>query len=149
VHVLTTTQKLVADAIKSRVEAFSDRRLNDGDDVWRERELEMRCEVAKTANAIAEALADDGFDSLAFAAACGLYVSNGRDNYGDCYAGELTWEQPVPSTTPSDLIPDAYGRCPRCSATMRQVEDAARRVPCPVHGTTAWDRELQRLSKES
>jgi hypothetical protein len=94
--VLTTTYQLVAQAIKSRVEAFSDRRLNDGDDVWRERELEMRCEVAKTADAIAVEIADadQTFDTAEFATACGLYVSAGRDCYSDCHPGELTWEKP-------------------------------------------------------
>lgn len=99
---LTTTQKLVAEAIKHRVDAFSDVRLNDGDDVWRERELEQRCEVAKTANEISKALeviADlehASFDREAFATTCGLFLSNGRDNYSDCYPGEVTWERPYP-----------------------------------------------------
>lgn len=97
---MLTTYKLVAAdvarAIKSRVAAFSDRRLNDGDDVWRERELELRCSVAATANAIAVELktSDRTFDVAAFAASCGLYVSDGRDCYSDCYPGELTWERP-------------------------------------------------------
>jgi len=88
--------KQVARAIKSRVEAFSDRRLNDGDDVWRERELELRCSVAATANAIVVEFAssDSSFDVAWFAAACGLYVSDGRDTYSDCHPGELTWERP-------------------------------------------------------
>lgn len=87
---------LVARAIKGRVEAFSDRRLNDGDDVWRERELELRFGVAATANAIAVefAASDAAFDLAAFAAACGLHVSDGRDTYSDCHPGELTWERP-------------------------------------------------------
>jgi len=97
---MMTTYDLVAGAIKSRVDTFSDRRLNDGDDVWRERELELRCSVAATANAIAVALTfaddDDLFDIASFAAACGLYVSDGRDSYSDCHPGELTWERPRP-----------------------------------------------------
>ena len=92
------TYKLVARAIKSRVDAFSDRRLNDGDDVWEAREMELRCGVAATANAIAVEFADAdedaAFDIAHFAAACGLYVSEGRDNYSDCHPGELTWERP-------------------------------------------------------
>jgi hypothetical protein len=101
--VLTTTYALVARAIKSRVDAFSDRRLNDGDDVWRERELELRCGVAATANAIAVEFAgrDTTFDVAAFAAACGLHVSDGRDNYSDCYPGELTWERPRAEVVPN------------------------------------------------
>jgi hypothetical protein len=93
---VTTTYNLVARAIKTRVDAFSDRRLNDGDDVWRERELELRCGVAATANAIAVEFhaANSTFDLAGFAAACGLYVSDGRDNYSDCHPGELTWERP-------------------------------------------------------
>lgn len=87
---------LVTRAIKSRVDAFSDQRLNDGDDVWHAREVELRCAVAATANAFAVefAASDPTFDVRAFATASGLYVSNGRDNYSDCYPGELTWERP-------------------------------------------------------
>jgi hypothetical protein len=87
---------LAARAIKRRVSAFSSQRLNDGDDVWRERELELRSSVAATANAIAVEFAEANpeFDLTAFAAACGLYVSDGRDNYTDCHPGELTWERP-------------------------------------------------------
>ena len=94
---MTEQIKLVAAAIKSRVDKFSDRRLNDGDDVWEARELELRCGVAATASAILVALkaADATLDVAAFAAACGLYVSEGRDNYSDCYPGELTWEKPT------------------------------------------------------
>jgi hypothetical protein len=86
----TDVQRL-AEAISGQVAKFSDRRLNDGDDVWRERELEYRCAVAQTANAVCVAL---GLDAKAFAAACGLYVSDGRDSYSDCHPGELTWEKP-------------------------------------------------------
>jgi hypothetical protein len=91
-----TTYEQVARAIKSRVDTFSDRRLNDGDDVWEAREMELRCGVATTANAIAIEFAgsDSAFDVARFAAACGLYVSDGRDNYSDCHPGELTWERP-------------------------------------------------------
>ena len=91
-----TTYELVARAIKTIVDAFSDRRLNDGDDVWEARELELRCAVAATANAIVVELmsADIMFDLDQFAEACGLYVSDGRDNYSDCRPGELTWERP-------------------------------------------------------
>jgi len=81
----------LAAAIRGQVEKFSDRRLNDSDDVWQARELELRCSVAATANAICEALR---LDAEAFAAACGLFVSNGRDSYSDCHPGELTWEKP-------------------------------------------------------
>jgi len=81
----------LAAAIRSQVEKFSNRRLNDGDDVWRERELEMRCTVAKTADAIRTSL---GLDAASFAAACGLHVSDGRDTHSDCHPGELTWEKP-------------------------------------------------------
>lgn len=97
---MLTLHETVARAIKSRVDAFSDRRLNDGDDVWRERELELRCGVAATANAIAVALKrdDDTLDLAEFASACGLHVSDGRDNYSDCYPGELTWERPRATT---------------------------------------------------
>ncbi len=101
--VKTRTYDLTARAIKSRVEKFSDRRLNDGDDVWEARELELRCAVAATANAIAVAFAssDPTFDLAAFAAACGLYVSEGRDNYSDCFPGELTWEKPRATAAPA------------------------------------------------
>lgn len=102
-----TTYQLVACAIKSRVDTFSDRRLNDGDDVWRERELTLRETVAATANAIAIELAnsDVAFDVARFATACGLYVSNGRDDYSDCCPGELTWERPrgLSETAPRDV----------------------------------------------
>ena len=84
---LTTHYKLVSRSIRYCVAAFSDRRLNDGGDVWwRERELELRCSVAATANAMAVKFADNdsAFDIAQFAAACGLYVSD----------GELTWERP-------------------------------------------------------
>ena len=37
-----------------------------------------------------------------FAAACGLYVSDGRDNYSDCHPGELTWERPRDTTAPKE-----------------------------------------------
>ena len=92
---LTTYQRL-ARAIKTRVDAFSERRLNDGDDVWEARELELRCAVAATANAIAVELAadDPAFHAADFARACGLFVSDGRDSHSDCYPGELTWERP-------------------------------------------------------
>ena len=98
-----TTYELVARAIKTRVETFSDRRLNDGDDVWRERELELRCAVAATANAIMVAFVryDATFNIARFAMACGLYVSDGRDTYSDCHPGELTWERPRDSVVTS------------------------------------------------
>ena len=91
---MTKQQTLVAVAIKSQVDKFSDRRLNDGDDVWLARETEFRHGVAATANAICVACkaANAQFDVARFAAACGLHVSDGRDNYSDCYPGELTWE---------------------------------------------------------
>jgi hypothetical protein len=84
----------VTGAIKSQVAKFSDQRLNDGDDIWHAREVELRCSVAATANAIYVALkaADPTLDAAEFSAACGLYVSDGRDNYSDCFPGELTWE---------------------------------------------------------
>jgi hypothetical protein len=82
---------LLAGAIRGQVEKFSDRRLNDGDDVWRERELEYRQAVAETANAVCVALR---LDAQTLAAACGLHVSDGRDSYSDCHPGELTWEKP-------------------------------------------------------
>jgi hypothetical protein len=81
----------LAKAIHGQVDKFSDRRLNDGDDVWREREIEYRRGIAETANAVCVALQ---LDAAAFAAACGLYVSDGRDSYSDCRPGELTWEKP-------------------------------------------------------
>jgi hypothetical protein len=81
----------LAKAVRGQVDKFSDRRLNDGDDIWRERELEYRLGIAQTANAICVAL---DLDAALFAAACGLYVSDGRDSYSDCYPGELTWEKP-------------------------------------------------------
>jgi hypothetical protein len=94
---VTKLQAIVASAIKSRVDAFSDRRLDDGDDIWRERELELRYGVATTANAIFVAwkATDAALNVVEFAAACGLHVSNGRDNYSDCHPGELTWEAPI------------------------------------------------------
>lgn len=91
VNVTTNDENKLASAIRSRVAKFSDRRLNDGDDVWRERELELRCGVAATANAICVAL---DLNAQTFAVACGLYVSDGRDSYSDCHPGELTWEKP-------------------------------------------------------
>jgi hypothetical protein len=81
----------LATAIRGQVDKFSERRLNDGDDIWRERELEYRVGIAQTANAIRVAL---DLDAASFAAACGLYVSDGRDTYSDCFPGELTWEKP-------------------------------------------------------
>lgn len=103
---MLTTYTQVALAIKSRVDAFSDRRLNDGDDVWHAREVELRCAVAATANAIAVAFTDREFSVAWFAEACGLYVSNGRDTYSDCHPGELTWERPrdaiVANTAPKE-----------------------------------------------
>lgn len=81
----------LATAIRGQVGKFSDRRLNDGDDIWRERELEYRLGIAQTANAIRVAL---DLDAKTFASACGLYVSDGRDTYSDCCPGELTWEKP-------------------------------------------------------
>lgn len=83
--------KLLTEAVRHQVEKFSDRRLNDGDDIWREREIEYRRGIAETANAVCVALQ---LDAAAFAAACNLYVSNGRDAYSDCHPGELTWEKP-------------------------------------------------------
>jgi hypothetical protein len=85
---------LLAGAIKAQVAKFSDRRLNDGDDVWEAREVELRCAVAATANALCLAFQ---LDAESFAPLCGLHVSNGRDNYSDCRPGELTWEAPVRS----------------------------------------------------
>lgn len=87
-------QALVAGAIKSQVARFSDRRLNDGDDVWNAREVELRCGVAATANAIylVFVASDRTLDAAEFATACGLHVSDGRDTYSDCRPGELTWE---------------------------------------------------------
>jgi len=81
----------LAQAVRSQVAKFSDRRLNDGDDVWREREIEYRRGIAETANAVCVALT---LDAAAFADACGLFVSDGRDSYSDCFPGELTWERP-------------------------------------------------------
>lgn len=106
-----TAYAQVARAIKKQVATFSDRWLNDGDDVWRERELELRSGVAATANAIAVEFhaSNATFDLAAFAAACGLYVSDGRDNYSDCYPGELTWERPrdAVAATPTPKEPSA------------------------------------------
>lgn len=87
---------LIASAIRRLVEKFSDRRLNDGDDVWRERELEYRRGVAETANEIFVELSKKNpmIRASRFAEACGLHVSAGRDNYGDCRPGEITWEAP-------------------------------------------------------
>lgn len=87
--------KWIAEAVRHQVGKFSDRRLNDGDDIWREREIEYRRGIAETANAVCNALqlaADDRRRD--FAAACGLHVSDGRDTYSDCRPGELTWEKP-------------------------------------------------------
>jgi hypothetical protein len=81
----------LAKALRGQVGKFSDPRLNDYDYVWREREIEYRCAIAETANAVCVALQ---LDANAFAAACGLYVSDGRDSYSDCRPGELTWEKP-------------------------------------------------------
>jgi len=48
-----------------------------------------------------------------------------------------------PLERPADLCADS---CERCDATCRQVEDAVRRVPCPKHGTTRWQRELDAIA---
>jgi hypothetical protein len=85
------TMRRLALAIRGQVAQFSDRRMNDGDDVWREREIEYRRGIAETANAVCFELK---LDPAAFAAACSLYVSDGRDTYSDCRPGELTWEKP-------------------------------------------------------
>lgn len=90
----------LAAAIQGQVAKFSDRRLNDGDDIWRAQELELRRAVSATANAICVALR---VDAKTFAAACGLYVSDGRDSYSDCAAGELSWEKPRDPSTSSAL----------------------------------------------
>lgn len=83
----------LAEAVRGQVAKFSDHRMNDGDDIWRERELELRDGVAATANALCVALK---LDAKTFAAACGLHVSDGRDTdtYSDCRPGELSWEKP-------------------------------------------------------
>jgi hypothetical protein len=100
-----TDIELLAGAIKSQVDKFGDRRLNDGDDVWLARETELRCGVAATANAICVAATANAIcvtlqlGAAQFAVACGLYVSNGRDNYSDCRPGELTWEVPMERTS--------------------------------------------------
>ena len=89
---------VVASAIRRQVEKFSDRRLDDGDDVWRERELELRAGVARVANEIAKGFSAEDprtFKVEKFAEVCGLYISFGRDNYSDCYPGEVTWEKPA------------------------------------------------------
>ena len=80
----------LAEAIKGQVAKFSDRRLDDGDEILLERELEYRRGIAETANAVCVALQ---LDAAAFAAACGLYVSHGQDTFNDCRPGELTWEK--------------------------------------------------------
>jgi len=85
----------LARAIRDQVAKFSDRRLNDGDDLWCEREIAYRHGIAETATAVCAAL---HLDAAAFAAACGLYVSNGLDSYSDCPPGELTWEKPRGAT---------------------------------------------------
>lgn len=116
--------QLVARAIKSRVDAFSDRRLNDGDDVWEARELELRCGVAATANAIAVEFArsDTTFNLARFAAACGLYVSEGRDNYSDCRPGELTWEGPRHAHD-ANSASDKGPFCVKCGVTVEVTAD--------------------------
>jgi hypothetical protein len=85
------TLRRLALAIRGQVAQFSDQRLNDGDDVWREREIAYRRGVAETASALCFELK---LDPAAFAAACGLHVSDGRDTCSDCHPGELTWEKP-------------------------------------------------------
>jgi hypothetical protein len=85
----------LAAAIRVQVEKFSDRRMNDGDDVWHEREIEYRGAVASTANAICVRLQ---LDAATFAEGCGLHVSDGRGTYSDCYPGELTREKPREGT---------------------------------------------------
>ena len=81
----------LAEAVRGQVAKFSDRRLDDGDEILLERELEYRRGIAETANAVCVALQ---LDAEEFATACGLYVSNGRDVFNDCHPGELTWEKP-------------------------------------------------------
>jgi hypothetical protein len=121
---MLTTYDLVARAIKSRVDTFSDRRLHDGDDVWRERELELRSAVAATANAIAVELLEHavGMDRKRFALACGLYVSDGRDSYSDCHPGELTWERPrdYEESSAAPALPSIGKACVwgRCNGTQ-------------------------------
>ena len=80
----------LAEAFKGQVAKFSDQRLDNGDEILLERELEYRRGIAETANAVCVALQ---LDAAAFAAACGLYVSQGRDTFNDCHPGELTWEK--------------------------------------------------------
>jgi hypothetical protein len=81
----------LAGAIRGQVATFNDRRLNDYDYIWRMGEIEYRRGVAATANAVCVALQ---LDAAKFAEACGLYVSTGRDAYGDCHPGEISWEKP-------------------------------------------------------
>lgn len=57
------------------------------------------------------------------------------------------WHIEQADTTATDgtaPIDSPMGRCERCMVTMRQVENAAARMPCPVHGTAAWDDEIER-----
>ena len=100
---MTDIQAAMAAAIKSQVEQFDDQRLHGDDedegDAGCTREIAFRCGVAGTADAIARTFEDndEDFDLQAFATACGLYVSKGRDLYSGTWPEEITWEvqQPV------------------------------------------------------
>lgn len=100
----------IAAVIKSQVRKFDDKRLND-DDLFA-REAEYRRATAELANAICDAFKDHStkFDVAKFAAACGLYVSDGRDTHSDCSPGQLTWEKPATAaparvpTTPKEKL---------------------------------------------
>lgn len=94
---------VVASAIHRRVEKFSDRRMTDGNELWREREIALRCTVAALANEIAKGFEAENprvFDPAKFAAVCGLYISHGGDNYSNCLPGQITWENPAGEVTP-------------------------------------------------
>ncbi len=132
----------LAEAIRGQVSKFSDRRLNDGDDVWREREIEYRRGIAETANAICAEL---GLDAEAFAAACGLYVSDGRDSYSDCHPGELTWE--FQSTRSNEIE-----KSPEHTSTKDTTRDAHQygfeyTVMLAVSIPLAWATLLKEASK--
>jgi hypothetical protein len=116
--VVQPIHKLVARAIKTQVEWFSERALCSGDDSLHRRECAFRCGVARTAQAIAREFHAEHapFDIAGFATACGLYVSDGRDTYSDCLPGQLTWERPrdmvgagnaAPAPAPEQYVSDS------------------------------------------
>jgi len=90
-HSIEATFSRLAVVVLEKVKKFNDRKLNDGDRFWHAEEFKYRETVAAMAESLCETFK---FHRPTFALSCGLYVSEGRDNYSDCRPGELTWEKP-------------------------------------------------------